>query len=117
MMIPRCLVLSFLFFSFFSSAGQLSLDSLLTSWESKKAADPDTTAVNLLIDIATAYQYDNTDTALYYCGLAEEYARSLDFTRGLARSLTAKGTAQGGWQHKGHGAKPQWHQSGVPWKG
>ncbi|MEQ8683743.1 MAG: ATP-binding protein [Imperialibacter sp.] len=91
MMIPRCLVLTFILFAPYFSSGQSSLDSLLSDWELRKTTDPDTTTVNLLIDIATAYQYDNTDSALYYSSLAEEYSRELDFTRGLANSLTKKG--------------------------
>lgn len=79
-----------LFISFYTPA-QTSLDSLLGEWGDRKSLPEDTVSVKLLLELSAAYKYDNADSAIYYAGMAEHYATTLDFLRGKGDALTAKG--------------------------
>jgi signal transduction histidine kinase len=87
----RYLIFSSVLFVSISVSAQGDLDSLLNEWDVRKMAEPDLMTVNLLLDIADIYRYDNADTALYYSILAKDYSEEINFTQGLANSLSTIG--------------------------
>jgi len=82
------IVLSFLAFK---SSGQSSIESLLSKWKGRKQLPEDSISVKLLLDISTAFRYDNTDSSLYYAKLAEQHAQVVGDQIGLGNAITSQG--------------------------